>query len=134
MHLPPFRHFSAQIPEQETTFKYNNLSRSRDLLTNFGFHFNKQTMQRLQTGQVLRTFARFKHSTPLEVIYDQSPQPPTSTTATPIPNPLAQRSPKTSRLVDEFIRVDHAGELGADQIYAGQMAILGKSRVYKQNV
>ena len=32
---------------------------------------------------------------------------------------------KPSKLVDEFIRVDHAGELGADRIYAGQMAILG---------
>lgn len=28
-------------------------------------------------------------------------------------------------MVDEIIRVDHAGELGADRIYAGQMAILG---------
>lgn len=32
---------------------------------------------------------------------------------------------KPSAIVDEFIRVDHAGELGADRIYAGQMAILG---------
>lgn len=27
--------------------------------------------------------------------------------------------------LDRIIRVDHAGELGADRIYAGQMAILG---------
>ncbi|CAG9768664.1 unnamed protein product [Ceutorhynchus assimilis] len=27
--------------------------------------------------------------------------------------------------LDEIIRVDHAGELGADRIYAGQMAVLG---------
>jgi len=27
---------------------------------------------------------------------------------------------------DRFLRVDHAGEVGADRIYAGQMAILGK--------
>lgn len=33
---------------------------------------------------------------------------------------------KASSVVDEFIRVDHAGELGADRIYAGQMAVLGK--------
>lgn len=32
-----------------------------------------------------------------------------------------------SPLVDEIIRVDHAGELGADRIYAGQMAILRNS-------
>lgn len=36
---------------------------------------------------------------------------------------LAQRC---SKLVDSVIRVDHAGELGANQIYRGQMAILGK--------
>lgn len=35
----------------------------------------------------------------------------------------------TSPLVDEFIRVDHAGELGADRIYAGQMAVLGRTAV-----
>ena len=33
------------------------------------------------------------------------------------------------KLYDRIIRVDHAGELGADRIYAGQMAILGKSDV-----
>lgn len=29
-------------------------------------------------------------------------------------------------MVDKFVRVDHAGELGADRIYAGQMAVLGE--------
>ncbi|CAD7089777.1 unnamed protein product [Hermetia illucens] len=36
---------------------------------------------------------------------------------------------RVSPLTDEIIRVDHAGELGADRIYAGQMAILGKTEV-----
>ncbi|VDP47275.1 unnamed protein product [Heligmosomoides polygyrus] len=27
-------------------------------------------------------------------------------------------------LLEKIIRVDHAGELGADRIYAGQMAVL----------
>jgi len=31
--------------------------------------------------------------------------------------------------IDRIIRVDHAGEYGADRIYAGQLAILGKSDV-----
>ncbi|XP_044751198.1 5-demethoxyubiquinone hydroxylase, mitochondrial [Coccinella septempunctata] len=31
----------------------------------------------------------------------------------------------TKAKIDEMIRVNHAGELGADQIYAGQMSILG---------
>lgn len=38
--------------------------------------------------------------------------------------------PKPSSVVDEFIRVDHAGELGADRIYAGQMAVLGEFQRY----
>lgn len=32
---------------------------------------------------------------------------------------------KLGKLLDSIIRVDHAGELGADRIYAGQMAVLG---------
>ena len=31
----------------------------------------------------------------------------------------------TKQTIDRIIRVDHAGELGADRIYAGQMAVLG---------
>jgi len=41
---------------------------------------------------------------------------------------LASTSAATSaseKVLDSIIRVDHAGELGADRIYAGQMAILG---------
>lgn len=30
-----------------------------------------------------------------------------------------------SKKIDSLIRVNHAGELGADRIYAGQMAVLG---------
>ncbi|CAH0405126.1 unnamed protein product [Chilo suppressalis] len=35
--------------------------------------------------------------------------------------PTWQKNPN----LDKIIRVDHAGELGADRIYAGQMAVLG---------
>lgn len=51
--------------------------------------------------------------------------PPSATTTTTAP----QRNATTSKLVDEFLRVDHAGELGADRIYAGQMAVLGGTPV-----
>ncbi|XP_036319521.1 5-demethoxyubiquinone hydroxylase, mitochondrial [Rhagoletis pomonella] len=34
-------------------------------------------------------------------------------------------------LTDEIIRVDHAGELGADRIYAGQMYVLGNGPMGK---
>lgn len=33
---------------------------------------------------------------------------------------------RNNEIIDRIIRVDHAGELGADRIYAGQMAVLGK--------
>lgn len=42
---------------------------------------------------------------------------------------MSQRSDRPSEMVDKFVRVDHAGELGADRIYAGQMAILGKESI-----
>lgn len=38
----------------------------------------------------------------------------------------ATANTKASNLLDSIVRVDHAGELGADRIYAGQMAVLGK--------
>lgn len=36
---------------------------------------------------------------------------------------------RASPLIDEIIRINHAGELGADRIYAGQYAVLGKTPV-----
>lgn len=38
---------------------------------------------------------------------------------------ISSQAGRPSKLVDKFLRVDHAGELGADRIYAGQMAVLG---------
>jgi ubiquinone biosynthesis monooxygenase Coq7 len=40
---------------------------------------------------------------------------------------LSTRSITSKCKLDEIIRVDHAGELGADVIYAGQMAVLGST-------
>ncbi|KAL6254863.1 hypothetical protein P5V15_014202 [Pogonomyrmex californicus] len=45
---------------------------------------------------------------------------------------LASTSAATSasgKVLDSIIRVDHAGELGADRIYAGQMAVLSRTAV-----
>lgn len=42
----------------------------------------------------------------------------------PLTRPLSTTSKPT---IDSIIRVDHAGELGADRIYAGQMAVLGNT-------
>ncbi|XP_052866117.1 5-demethoxyubiquinone hydroxylase, mitochondrial [Anopheles cruzii] len=38
---------------------------------------------------------------------------------------------RCSKLIDSALRVDHAGELGANQIYRGQMAVLGHTKVGK---
>ncbi len=35
--------------------------------------------------------------------------------------------PSAREMVERFIRVDHAGEYGAERIYAGQLAVLGGS-------
>jgi len=35
------------------------------------------------------------------------------------------REAKRREMIDKFLRVDHAGEFGADKIYAGQLAVLG---------
>lgn len=37
--------------------------------------------------------------------------------------------PKADEALASMIRVDHAGEFGADRIYAGQMAVLGNTKV-----
>ncbi|TNM85964.1 NADPH-dependent 3-demethoxyubiquinone 3-hydroxylase, mitochondrial [Takifugu rubripes] len=42
-----------------------------------------------------------------------------------VPPPLDSEE---KRMLDRFLRVDHAGEYGANRIYAGQMAVLGRSR------
>lgn len=39
------------------------------------------------------------------------------------------RDLRTKAILDRIIRVDHAGELGADRIYAGQLFVLGKTDV-----
>ncbi|XP_050710580.1 5-demethoxyubiquinone hydroxylase, mitochondrial-like isoform X2 [Eriocheir sinensis] len=41
----------------------------------------------------------------------------------------SSRAARRKEMLDRIIRVDHAGELGADRIYAGQMAVLGKTSV-----
>lgn len=41
-------------------------------------------------------------------------------------------SSQCTKLRERIIRVDHAGELGADRIYAGQMAVLGNTTMGKQ--
>ncbi|KAM7418645.1 hypothetical protein PAMA_015988 [Pampus argenteus] len=42
-----------------------------------------------------------------------------------VPTP---RDSEEKEMLDRILRVDHAGEYGANRIYAGQMAVLGRSR------
>jgi len=41
----------------------------------------------------------------------------------------AEKAAADRAKIDRIIRVDHAGEYGADRIYAGQLAVLGKTDV-----
>ena len=43
--------------------------------------------------------------------------------------PRLPGDPSAAETVRRMIRVDHAGEVGATRIYAGQLAVLGRSRV-----
>lgn len=38
------------------------------------------------------------------------------------------RNSEEKALLDAMLRVDHAGEYGANRIYAGQMAVLGRTQ------
>lgn len=38
------------------------------------------------------------------------------------------RDTEEKEMLHRMLRVDHAGEYGANRIYAGQMAVLGRSR------
>ena len=39
------------------------------------------------------------------------------------------KNARKNALLDRVLRVDHAGEVGADMIYAGQLAVLGRTSV-----
>lgn len=39
------------------------------------------------------------------------------------------RDSEEKEMLDRILRVDHAGEYGANRIYAGQMAVLGRSGI-----
>lgn len=51
----------------------------------------------------------------------------TFTTKHPIAYTVLKRTVSSKPDIDSIIRVDHAGEFGADRIYAGQMAVLGNT-------
>ena len=90
MHLPPFKHFSLQIPvkilfqEKIYTAMYRS---TLSVLTNH------------------QQYVRFM-----------------------------SHVPRASQMIDRMVRVDHAGELGADRIYAGQLAVLGKNFVKFESI
>ena len=46
-----------------------------------------------------------------------------------MPVGMRSLSKRAQSHIDRIIRVDHAGEFGADRIYAGQLAVLGKTSV-----
>ena len=45
------------------------------------------------------------------------------------PYPPKKLSRQSHAMLDRMLRVDHAGEYGANRIYAGQYAVLGRTEV-----
>ena len=43
-------------------------------------------------------------------------------------NNLLDKYKPAEEMIQRFLRVDHAGEVGANDIYAGQMAVLGRTK------
>jgi ubiquinone biosynthesis monooxygenase Coq7 len=66
---------------------------------------------------MLRLYAMVKDSDSTD-----TPRPPHSTGEDRLPG-----DPEPAELVARFLRVDQAGEFGAARIYAGQLAVLGRS-------
>lgn len=58
--------------------------------------------------------------------YSHLVKPSSTSAAASTSKPKPKRA---SPEIDEIIRINHAGELGADRIYAGQYAVLGKTSV-----
>ena len=57
---------------------------------------------------------------------DSKPSDGNSSSSAKLPPRLTkEQQQKLRELRDRIIRVDHAGEYGANRIYAGQMAVLG---------
>lgn len=61
-------------------------------------------------------------------VFKQSSTNAAATAPTETSKPKSNRK-RASPLIDEIIRINHAGELGADRIYAGQYAVLGNTPV-----
>lgn len=104
-------HFSLQIP-------VDNVKSRLFLLQIMLRNISNWQLVRLSASSVRCSSQTTTTATP--------PSPPADAPAAP--PPLRGRA---NALTDEIIRVDHAGELGADRIYAGQMAILGNGPMGK---
>ena len=65
-------------------------------------------------------------STSSSTVETQQPDDHEADPAAPYPRRFSSRP---HPIVDRIIRVNHAGEFGADRIYAGQAAVLGQSSV-----
>lgn len=79
----------------------------------------------LQFPQMLTTFYSFKAKLSLCSCVVAVPLQLSSRAYSVVPPP---RDSEEKEMLDRILRVDHAGEYGANRIYAGQMAVLGRSR------
>lgn len=49
-----------------------------------------------------------------------------------VSSPIRTSDPERRNLIDDILRVDHAGEYGAVRIYQGQLAVLGRDTKDKE--
>lgn len=79
---------------------------------------------RRTVSQVTRAFGSASRPLPSKVYTDSSiPQDASTTTS---PKDISERE---KHILDAALRVDQAGEVAANYIYMGQLAVLGKDRV-----
>jgi len=87
----------------------------------------------ISSGRNLFSTTPITSTTKTTTTTDSSPPPSSSSQEekkkTHYESPRAQEA-KLKVIRDRMIRVDHAGEYGANRIYAGQMAVLGKIQCF----
>jgi hypothetical protein len=83
------------------------------------FHLRWPRHPRLTSRHCLRSFAHSRRPAPSSAYLDRSRGQDESTTSTPEDLSSSQR-----RLLEAALRVDQAGEVAANYIYKGQLAIL----------
>ena len=88
-------------------------------LGGLGNSLDRNPMQRLARIRPASTLRRFSSTLASDVYTSNTSSPATTTSPTTLTS-------KQRRIIEEIIRVDQAGELGANVIYQGQKAVFAR--------